>query len=98
MNLITIDGQQYNPQDLSEESRAHLAHLAFIETELQRQQMAINVLRISRQKIGELLRATLPVAPGTAAPAASGQLAPAPAASADSSGKAPSKSGKTGRK
>lgn len=84
MNPITIDGQQYNPQDLSEEARAHLAHLAYIENELQRMQMGINVLRISRQKIGDLLRAALP---GTT-----------PAAAAPVEAKAPAKSGKAGRK
>lgn len=96
MKPITIDGIEYTPEQLSEEARAHLAHLAYIETELQKMQMGINVLRVSRQKISELLRAALPGA-SAAAPAAPAAQVAAPAA-APAAAKTPAKSGKSGRK
>jgi hypothetical protein len=86
MKLITVDGKQYDPANLSEEARSHLAHLAFIETELQRHQMGINVLKVSRQRIGDMLRAALPKDAGT------------PAAPAVADAKPAGKSGKPARK
>lgn len=80
MNPITIDGKTYNPQDLSEQARAHLAHLAYIETELQRMMMGINVLRISRQRINELLRQSIQGGEVAAEPAAASAAEPAKAA------------------
>ena len=74
MKLVTVDGKQYDPAQMSDEARAHLAHLAYIEAELQRHQMGINVLNVSRQRIGDMLRSALPagseVAAAAAAPAA----------------------------
>jgi hypothetical protein len=76
MKLITVDGKQYDPAKMSDEARSHVAHLAYIETELQRHQMGINVLKVSRQRIGDMLRNVLPaesevaVAAVPAAPAA----------------------------
>lgn len=89
MKLITVDGKQYDPANLSEEARSHLAHLAYIETELQRHQMGINVLKVSRQRIGDMLRAALPKDAGTPA---------APTAPAVADAKPAGKSGKPARK
>lgn len=77
MKLITVDGKQYDPAQMSDEARAHLAHLAYIEAELQRHQMGINVLNVSRQRIGDMLRSALPAGTEVAAAAAA-----APAAAA----------------
>jgi septal ring factor EnvC (AmiA/AmiB activator) len=73
---------------MSDEARAHLAHLAYIEAELQRHQMGINVLNVSRQRIGDMLRSALPAGTEVAAAAAA---APA-AAAAKPVGKSPGKS------
>lgn len=86
MKLITVDGKQYDPAQMSDEARAHLAHLAYIEAELQRHQMGINVLNVSRQRIGDMLRSALPAGTEVAAAAA-----PA-AAAAKPVGKSPGKS------
>ena len=59
--MITIDNQQYNPEDLSDEAKSHLSHLAFIEAETRRCQMNINILNVARQRIGEMLKKALPV-------------------------------------
>jgi hypothetical protein len=88
MKLITVDGKQYDPAQMSDEARAHLAHLAYIEAELQRHQMGINVLNVSRQRIGDMLRSALPAGTEVAAAAAA---APA-AAAAKPVGKSPGKS------
>jgi hypothetical protein len=78
MKLITVDGKQYDPAKLSDEARSHVAHLAYIETELQRHQMGINVLKVSRQRIGDMLRNVLPAeSEGTVAAAPVAALAPA---------------------
>ena len=88
MKLVTVDGKQYDPAQMSDEARAHLAHLAYIEAELQRHQMGINVLNVSRQRIGDMLRSALPAGTEVAAAAAA---APA-AAAAKPVGKSPGKS------
>ena len=67
--MITINNQQYKTADLSEEAKAHLAHLRFIDVEIQRCQMSVNVLTVSRQRIGELLQKALPKAVNPVAPA-----------------------------
>ena len=84
MNLITVDGKQYDPAKLSDEARSHVAHLAFIEAELQRHQMGINVLKVSRQRIGDMLRNVLPAESEVAAAPAAPEAKPA----GKSSGKA----------
>ena len=67
--MITINNQQYKTADLSEQAKAHLAHLRFIDAEIQRCQMSVNVFNISRQRIGELLQKALPKAVNPVAPA-----------------------------
>jgi hypothetical protein len=94
MKLITVDGKQYDPAQMSDEARSHVAHLAYIEAELQRHQMGINVLNVSRQRIGDMLRTALPAGPEVAATSAAPAAAPA-AAAAKPAGKA---SGKPARK
>lgn len=87
MKLITLDGKQYDPAQMSDEARAHLAHLAYIEAELQRHQMGINVLKVSRQRISDMLRSALPTASEAAASAAA-PAAPEAKPAGKSSGKA----------
>jgi hypothetical protein len=67
MKLITVDGKQYDPAKMSDEARSHVAHLAYVEAELQRHQMGINVLKVSRQRIGDMLRSALPAGSEVAA-------------------------------
>ncbi len=73
--MITIDNQQYKPEDLSEEARAHVAHLAFIEAEIRRLQMSVNVMNMARQRIGDLLKIVLPKT-GSAVPVAAPAAVP----------------------
>jgi hypothetical protein len=77
MKLVTVDGKQYDPAQMSDEARAHLAHLAYIEAELQRHQMGINVLNVSRQRIGDMLRSALPAGSEVAAAPAAAVAKPA---------------------
>ena len=58
--MITINNQHYKTTDLSEEAKAHLTHLRFVDAEIQRCQMSVNVFKISRQRIGEMLKKALP--------------------------------------
>lgn len=55
MPLIKINGQAYEFDKLSEEAKGHLRYLAFIDSELEQLAMRGNVLKISRDQIGQRL-------------------------------------------
>ena len=59
MPLIKINGLAYEFDTLNEEAKGHLRYLAFIDAELEQTAMRMNVLKISRDQIGQRLDAAL---------------------------------------
>ena len=59
MPLIKINGLAYEFDNLDEEAKGHLRYLAFIDAELEQMAMRMNVLKISRDQIGQRLDAAL---------------------------------------
>ncbi len=59
MPLIKINGLTYEFDKLDEEAKGHLRYLAFIDAELEQMAMRMNVLKISRDQIGQRLDAAL---------------------------------------
>ncbi len=59
MPLIKINGLAYEFDKLDEEAKGHLRYLAFIDAELEQIAMRMNVLKISRDQIGQRLDAAL---------------------------------------
>ena len=55
MPLIKINGLAYEFDNLSDEAKSHLRYLAFIDAELEQLAMRSNVLKISREQIGQRL-------------------------------------------
>ena len=55
MPSVKINGITYDFDALSEELKNHLKHLAFIDSEIERLALQMNVLRISREAIGQQL-------------------------------------------
>ncbi len=55
MPLIKINGLAYEFDTLSDEAKGHLRYLAFIDAELEQLAMRINLLKISRDQIGQRL-------------------------------------------
>jgi len=55
MPFVKINGITYDFETLSEELKNHLKHLAFIDAEIERLGLQMNVLRISREAIGREL-------------------------------------------
>lgn len=55
MPLIKINGLAYEFDTLSDEAKGHLRYLAFIDAELEQLAMRANVLKISREQIGQRL-------------------------------------------
>ena len=55
MPSVKINGITYDFDALSEELKNHLKHLAFIDAEIERLGLQMNVLRISREAIGQQL-------------------------------------------
>ena len=59
MPIIRINGLAYEFDKLDEEAKGHLRYLAFIDAELEQIAMRMNVLKISRDQIGQRLDAAL---------------------------------------
>ena len=59
MPLIKINGLAYEFDTLNEEAKGHLRYLAFIDAELEQTAMRMNVLKISRDQMGQRLDAAL---------------------------------------
>lgn len=59
MPLIKINGLSYEFDNLTDEAKGHLRYLAFIDSELEQLSMRINLLKISRDQIGQQLDAAL---------------------------------------
>lgn len=59
MPLIKINGLTYEFDQLNDEAKGHLRYLAFIDSELEQLAMRSNLLKISRDQIGERLDAAL---------------------------------------
>ena len=57
MPLIKINGLAYEFDTLDEEAKGHLRYLAFIDAELEQMAMRMNLLKISRDQIGQRLDA-----------------------------------------
>jgi hypothetical protein len=55
MPMVKINGLAYEFDNLSEEAKGHLRYLAFIDAELEQLSMRINLLKISRDQIGQRL-------------------------------------------
>ena len=55
MPFVKINGITYDFETLSDELKNHLKHLAFIDSEMERLSLQMNVLRISREEIGRQL-------------------------------------------
>lgn len=55
MPLIKINGLAYEFDSLSDEAKGHLRYLAFIDAEMEQLSMRINLLKISRDQIGQRL-------------------------------------------
>ena len=52
MPLIKINGINYDAEALSPEVKAHLQRLAFIEAEVERVRLQMDVLFVAREEIG----------------------------------------------
>jgi len=59
MPLIKINGLAYEFDNLGDEAKGHLRYLASIDAELEQLSMRINLLKISRDHIGQRLDAAL---------------------------------------
>jgi len=63
MTNITIDNQTYDLDTLSDEAKAQLQSMQFVDTELKRLQAQIAVLRTARMAYANALQACLPDLP-----------------------------------
>jgi hypothetical protein len=59
MPLIKINGLAYEFDTLDEEAKGHLRYLSFIDAELEQMAMRMNVMKISRDHIGQRLDVAL---------------------------------------
>jgi len=55
MTNITIDGKEYDPNDLSDEVKSQLVSLQFVDSELSRLNARIAVLQTARHSYGEAI-------------------------------------------
>jgi hypothetical protein len=60
MSNVTIDGQSYELSSLSEEARAQLMSLQFVEQELARLQLQMAAQQTARNAYASALKAHLP--------------------------------------
>ncbi len=60
MANITIDGQKYDLDSLSDEAKAQLTSLQFVDAELQRLTAQTAVLQTARMAYSKALQAALP--------------------------------------
>ena len=59
MAMITIDGTEYDVEALSDESKAQLVSLQYVDSELQRLQAQAAALQTARIAYGRALKETL---------------------------------------
>ena len=59
MPKITVDGIEYNSEDLSDNGKAQLASLQFLEVQLNKLQSEIAIYQTARQAYAAALRAEL---------------------------------------
>ena len=60
MPKITIDGIEYNTEDMSEDALAQVRSLQFVEAQIQRLQAEISICRTARQAYARALQNNLP--------------------------------------
>ena len=63
MPMIKIDGQEHNTDNISEEAKAQLQNLQFVDAELARLQAKAAVLQTARASYAAALKAALPLIP-----------------------------------
>lgn len=64
MPIITIDNQEYELNNFSDEAKAQLASLQFVDAELQRLSAQAAVLQTARVAYSSALQKSLPAIPG----------------------------------
>jgi hypothetical protein len=65
MTTVNIDNKQYDLESLSDECKAQLASIQFVEHELARLQAQIAVLQTAKSTYAQALKASLPVVGGS---------------------------------
>ena len=63
MATITINNQEYDSESLSDEAKAQLTSIQFVDVELQRLNAQTAVLRTARTAYANALQAALPLVP-----------------------------------
>lgn len=63
MPTVTINNQSYDADSLSDDAKAQLTSVQFVDSELQRLNAQIAVLRTARTAYGNALQAALPAMP-----------------------------------
>ena len=63
MPTITIDGEEYDSESLSAESKAQLASLQVTDAEIQRLQMQLAIFQTARNTYAAALKASLSGSP-----------------------------------
>jgi len=65
MTQITIDNKQYEPESLSDDAKAQLASIQFVDSELARLQAKAAALQTARAAYSKALQAALPAIGGS---------------------------------
>lgn len=65
MQIITIDGKDYDTDHLSEEAKSQLANVQLTDQEIQRLQFQLAIAQTARNAYAQALNAALPVAGDT---------------------------------
>jgi len=59
MTSITIDGKEYETDDMSDDAKAQLQSLQFVDNEIAREQMKLAALQTARNAYGQALQDAL---------------------------------------
>ena len=59
MASITIDGKEYETDDMSDEAKAQLQSLQFVDNEIAREQMKLAALQTARNAYAQALQSAL---------------------------------------
>lgn len=59
MSKVTIDNKEYDTEDLSDEAKAQLQSLQFVDAELVRMQMKLAILQTARNTYAKALQNAL---------------------------------------
>jgi hypothetical protein len=65
MNTVNIDNKEYDLDTLSDDCKAQLASIQFVDQELLRLQAQIAVLQTAKSTYAQALKASLPVLGGS---------------------------------